>query len=59
MLIGSMGDMGKKGKKKMVQKRAEMYRKVDKSSQKARTFFAKCCRNFTFLYFNIMLNCAG
>jgi hypothetical protein len=31
MLIGSMGGMGKKGKKKMVQKRAKTYRKFDKS----------------------------
>jgi len=33
-----MGSLGKRGKKKMVQKRAEMYRKVDKSKQKRALF---------------------
>ena len=36
-----MGGLGKKGKKKMVQKRAEMYRKVDKSCQKRALFLQK------------------
>jgi hypothetical protein len=33
-----MGDIGKRGKKKMVQKVAKMYRKVDKSVQKRALF---------------------
>jgi hypothetical protein len=59
MLIGSMGGMGKMGKKKRVQKVCKTLRKVDKSDHKARTLLQKVCRNLTFLYFNIMLNCAG
>jgi hypothetical protein len=56
MLIGSMGGLGKKGKKKtskMVQKRAEICKNLTKVIKSAH-FFAKSCRNLTFLYFNIM-----
>jgi len=37
-LIGSLGGLGKEGKNKMVQKRAEIYRKFDKSKQKRALF---------------------
>jgi len=41
ILNGSMGGLGKWGKIKMVQKRAEIYRKVDISKQKRALFVQK------------------
>jgi hypothetical protein len=57
-----MGGLGNKGKKKTVKKgykSAHFFAKVRQKCAKARTSLQKVCRNLTFLYFNIMLNCAG
>jgi hypothetical protein len=57
-----MGGLGKRGKKKTSKKgckRAQKVAEIQQSEAKARTSLQKVCRNLTFLYFNILLNCAG
>jgi len=62
MSTGSMGGLGKKGKKKTSKKgckRAQKVAEIRQKCAKARTSLQKVCRNLTFLYFNILLNWAG